>query len=74
MENSTPTSVERTLGRLEGGVQGLHDKIDALDRKTGGFDARLQKVERRQSYELGWLAGGAGIAGVVLSILLKLWK
>ncbi|TXI17623.1 MAG: hypothetical protein E6Q67_12985 [Roseateles sp.] len=62
------------LGEIKGLVQGLKDgqdvqtkRLDAMDTKLSGMDARLRDVERKSAL-FGAVSGGAMSVGVALII------
>ena len=64
-----PFELQRSLGRVEGSLEGLHSKFDTMYEKHTAFERRIVHVEKRQGWMIGWLAGGAAIGTAILAVL-----
>jgi hypothetical protein len=72
--NEQSLELQRALGRVEGSLDGLHGKFDSLSTQHAEIIKRVAHVEKKQNYIIGWAAGGAAIAGGILSLLEHLHK
>lgn len=62
--------IQRALGRIEGKLDGIRDRLDRGDEETKGLDDRVTKLESRAAY----YSGAAGVIGAMLSVAGKyLW-
>jgi hypothetical protein len=59
--------LHRAVGRVEGKIDGIEDKIDGIVGMLTARDERLGKVEKRQA----WWSGAAATVGVIASFLIK---
>lgn len=63
-------SLERALGRLEGGMKGIEGKIDLVLERQDGHEKRLAKVERWQAKLAGAIALASFVVGLVVKALM----
>jgi len=58
------SEVQRSLGRIEGKIDGIASRLDAKDKLDIERDRRIDSVQRRQ----WWLSGVAAAIGALLGI------
>lgn len=59
--------IQRSLGRIEGKLDGIRSHLDQHTDSISGIDARLVKVEKK----VYWFSGLAGAVGAIFGIFLK---
>lgn len=63
---SDMSDVIKSLGRIEGIVEGIDKRLDSGSKRMDGHDRRLGKMEGR----LSWFAGAWGMAGTAAGAFL----
>lgn len=66
--------ISKTLGRIEGALEGIHREQQRVAEYTIAISGRLSTVEQRQSRILGWAGGAGALAAAVVSATFKLLK
>lgn len=59
--------IQRSLGRIEGKLDGIRSHLDQHTDSISTIDARLAKVEKK----VYWFSGITGAMGAMLGIFLK---
>lgn len=72
MEDNQQFDIERSLGRIEGTLNGMEKHLERLNGKTDKNTARISKVENKMAFnkgkaaKIGASAGIGGGAGIML--------
>lgn len=61
--------LERSLGRIEGGISQIVDRLDNLDDMLRCHDKRIRNIENQQIY---W-KGGLGVLSVLITFCMYLF-
>ena len=63
---------DRRIGRLEGIIEQLDRRLDAIERAVGELRQEMAALNRRLDVQFRWLIGiQFGVVGLLISILLK---
>ena len=63
---------DRRIGRLEGIIEQLDRRLDAIERAIGELRQEIAALNRRLDVQFRWLIGiQFGVVGLLISILLK---
>jgi hypothetical protein len=67
--NSMSEEIMRSLGRIEGRLEGIENEQRRISDYTRATSARVGKLEVAQAHSKGWAAALGTIAGAVMSFL-----
>ena len=69
-----PEDISRSLGRLEGQVDGLDQRLGGIEQRLGGIEQRLGGIEQRLDRVIFALFGvGAALIAGMVGIMVKLF-
>lgn len=72
MEEQNMNEVMRALGRIEGEVIGIRDEQKRVASYAIETSMRVGKLERSESWAIGYAAGAGGLAGIIVMIAKEL--
>jgi len=66
--------IQRTLGRLEGKLEAVHDNVADLAEQGRVLNGRVDELESARDVGKGYMAALVGISGVVAAAVSLGWK
>lgn len=68
MSEPTNADIMLAIGRLEGGVIGINQRLDQLNGRTTKTEKRVEGIELARAKEKGYVVGAASVVSLVWAI------
>jgi hypothetical protein len=69
MSEPTNADILLAIGRLEGGVLGINQRLDTLNGRTARTEIRLSDIELSRAKEKGYMAGIASVVSIAWGVV-----
>ncbi len=66
--------IQRTLGRLEGKLEAVHDSVETLAVQGQALNGRVDRLESARDTGKGYKAALLGISGLIAAAVSVGWK